>query len=521
MDEFNRSTQYGSLKGAVDNAKDHRAAPGMSKGRIAVTAATILGLVGGGYAVANRNAEPELEYAAVEQRYVPGEMLVKFEEELTIELGEGGNVITGLDEVDALNDELSGEVYEQLVDHPEELEVDKIYLVTLSKHADIEQFAEEFAAADGVEWAEPNYIDTLPYETLDMDLFLGDLVNGTDPNDPIYYTEGSIKKGLRDQWPLQSIDAPEAWDITTGLPEIRVAVIDTGANYNHEDLADSILRDDEGNIIGYDFVNKDDDPLDDHGHGTHVSGTIAAATNNGIGMAGMNWEAKIMPIKVCSARGGCPRDAILAGIVFAADHGAHVANMSLGGRSSYKVYDDVIRYADSKGTIIVAAAGNSNADTKNFAPANHPLVIAVAATDPNDKKAGFSNWGETVDVAAPGTLILSLRANGGYVVMQGTSMASPHTTGLVSMVIAANLDLAGNREEVLRIVRAAVDEYNSKKYIGTGRINLAKAVQLALEYDLEDSDKVPSHLERIAYLTDKRGWKASRASWGRMNGPSW
>ena len=207
--------------------------------------------------------------------------------------------------------------------------------------------------------------------------------------------------------------------------------------------------------------------------------------------------------------------------MFAADHGAHVANMSLGGRSSYKVYDDVIRYADSKGTIIVAAAGNSNADTKNFAPANHPLVIAVAATDPNDKKAGFSNWGETVDVAAPGTLILSLRANGGYVVMQGTSMASPHTTGLVSMVIAANLDLAGNREEVLRIVRAAVDEYNSKKYIGTGRINLAKAVQLALEYDLEDSDKVPSHLERIAYLTDKRGWKASRASWGRMNGPSW
>lgn len=498
MAGYDRETQFGDLQGAVKKAKKHRQGKA-SKGKIALAATAAIGMIGGGIALAVRDSGPELEYAAVQDRYMPGEMLVKFTQELSVTYGRDGNVITGLEEVDALNDALEGEVYEQLVSHPEELEVDMIYLVTVSKHADMEQLAEEFAAAEGVEWAIPNYIESLPYEEVEMDGSQLEQLTGREPNDPLYWSEGEYKRGLRDQWPLQNIDAAEAWEITTGIPEIRVAVIDTGADYNHEDLADNILRDENGKIIGYDFIHDDADPLDDHGHGTHVSGTIAAVTNNAIGMAGMNWEAKIMPIKVCTAGGGCPMDAILSGIVFAADNGAHVANMSLGGRRSYDIYDDAVRYADSKGTIIVAAAGNSNADTKNFAPANHPMVIAVAATDPNDKKAGFSNWGETVDVAAPGTPILSLRARGGYVMMQGTSMASPHTAGLVSMIIAANPELTGNREEVLRIVRAAVDPYDSKVYIGTGRINLAEAVRLAQEYD---ADAVPPHQERITYLAE-------------------
>jgi subtilisin family serine protease len=241
------------------------------------------------------------------------------------------------------------------------------------------------------------------------------------------------------------IDAPEAWDLTTGSSSTIVAVIDTGVDYNHPDLAANIWtnpgeipgdnRDNDGNgfvddVHGYDFINSDGNPLDDQGHGTHVAGTIGAVANNGIGVAGINWNVQIMALKFLGADGsGSISDAIRA-LDYAVQMGAHISNNSYGDAEFSQAFADAIAAAGDVGHIFVAAAGNNsgNNDASPFYPASFDAanIISVAATDDNDRLASFSNYGVTsVDLAAPGVNILSTTPGNNYESFSGTSMASP------------------------------------------------------------------------------------------------
>ncbi|WP_330848889.1 S8 family peptidase [Mangrovicoccus ximenensis] len=263
-----------------------------------------------------------------------------------------------------------------------------------------------------------------------------------------------------DLWALDNdrdtdIDLPEAWENSRGAG-VLVAVIDTGVDYRHPDLAENMWInpgeipgngiDDDGNgfvddIHGYDFVDTDARPMDGNSHGTHVAGTIAAVAGNGIGIAGVAPEAQIMAVKVLSDSGtGSIFDAI-QGIEYAALMGAQIANCSWGGAAFPTALADAVRLAGEAGMAIVAAAGNDakNTDISPHYPAaiDAPNMISVAATDRYDSFAGFSNYGiRSVDVAAPGVGILSTVPGAGYASKSGTSMAAPHVSGIAALILA-------------------------------------------------------------------------------------
>ena len=251
------------------------------------------------------------------------------------------------------------------------------------------------------------------------------------PTDPYY---GS-------QWGLAKIQADMAWNFSTGSPSVTIAVLDTGVDTTHPDLASQLVP---GHNLanGSDDDNYQDDCGSDTGHGTHVAGIAAAATNNGIGVAGLGWSAKIMPVKVLggSLCEGSYAD-IISGIDWATSHGAQVINLSLGGPYN-SVLDSATTNAFTSGTLVVAAAGNcgtwqSGCDSLNqiFSPAGNAHVLGVAATDSNDVRASFSTATTTVDIAAPGVSIYSTWP-GTYRYLSGTSMATPFVSGLASLVYA-------------------------------------------------------------------------------------
>ena len=297
------------------------------------------------------------------------------------------------------------------------------------------------------------------------------------------------------------IDAPEAWDVTTGTGSTIVAVIDTGVDYLHPDLAANIWVnqdelpgngiDDDGNgyvddIRGYDFYNNDNNPLDDHGHGTHVAGTIGAVGNNGVGVAGVNWDVQIMPLKFLGADGsGTTSDAIEA-IRYAIDNGAHISNNSWGGDPFSQSLYNAIRDARDVGHIFVAAAGNGNFigfgldnDATPFYPAGYDLdnIVAVAATDHNDDIAIFSNYGATTVDLVPRACRSSARLpNGNYGLNSGTSMAAPHVAGALSLVRDYVPGLT-YRQIIDRVLASAdpVTALDGKTVTG-GRLNVAAAL---------------------------------------------
>jgi subtilisin family serine protease len=291
-----------------------------------------------------------------------------------------------------------------------------------------------------------------------------------EPNYYVHVTATPDDSRFDEMWGLENtgqtggtedadIDMSQAWDVTTGSSEVVVAVIDTGIDYNHPDLAqniwvngneipnDGIDNDNNGyvdDVVGYDFINGDPDPMDDQGHGTHVAGTIGAAGNNGVGVSGINWDVQLMGLKFLGADGsGTTADAIEA-IYYALDNGADVINASWGGDPySQALYDAIAATADAN-QIFVAAAGNGDIfgfgidnDAAPFYPSGYDVenIIAVAATDHNDALATFSNYGATtVDLAAPGVNILSTTMGSGYGTNSGTSMAAPHVAGVAAMV---------------------------------------------------------------------------------------
>ncbi len=328
------------------------------------------------------------------------------------------------------------------------------------------------------------------------------------PNDPYFdYLWGLHNTGQSGGTPDADIDAPEAWDIETGNSDVVIAVIDTGVDYNHPDLAANMWTnagenpgngiDDDGNgyiddFYGWDFVNNDNNPMDGHGHGTHCSGTIAAVGNNGIGVAGVNWNAKIMALKFLSDAGsGSTSDAILA-VQYATkmklDYGVQViatSNSWGGGGYSISLYN-AIATADAAGILFVAAAGNSglNNDLNPHYPSSYsnPNIIAVAATDRYDALANqpswASNYGATsVDLAAPGVTILSTTPSNSYSYYSGTSMATPHVSGVVALLKAQNPGIT--HSEIKDTIMTTVDpllELSGKMVTG-GRLNVYNAFQ--------------------------------------------
>jgi subtilisin family serine protease len=260
---------------------------------------------------------------------------------------------------------------------------------------------------------------------------------------------GEIKKnnnnavndpGYRYEWDISYTEADKAWTLVKQKREVKVAVLDTGVDYTHPDLKGRILRD-----KGYNFVDNDSDTMDDNGHGTHVSGIIAADANNGIGVAGITGtlDVKIIPVKVLDKNGEGEVPNIVKGIKYAVDNGADIINLSFGTKGKSKEIEEAINYAKSKGVFVVAAAGNDDESSDNSSPASDG-AFTVAAMDYNYKAADFSDYGNCIQISAPGEEILST-VPGGYEAWDGTSMAAPIVSGIAAMVKAEDPKLSSNQ----------------------------------------------------------------------------
>ncbi len=306
---------------------------------------------------------------------------------------------------------------------------------------------------------------------------------------------------------MQRISAPTAWDLSTGSATVVVANIDTGIRYTHEDLAANMWRnpgetpnngiDDDGNgfvddYYGYDFFSNDSDPMDENGHGTHTSGTIGAVGNNSVGVAGVNWNVRLMAIKIYDA-GGDSTSAILINaynyVRMMKNRGVNirVTNNSYGGCNEACGFDqatkDAIDALGNADVLQVFAAGNNgrNIELGPFYPASYtsPSILTVAASDQNDMRAGFSNFGITsVDVAAPGVSVLStILSATNYGTLSGTSMATPHVAGSAALLAAYNPNLsAASLKATLMNTVDQLPQWNGVNKTG-GRINLANALQ--------------------------------------------
>jgi len=302
-----------------------------------------------------------------------------------------------------------------------------------------------------------------------------------DPNDPYDNTTcyPSSRHGCVLQWAWGKVEAYAAWDTTTGGTTVRIAVVDTGVDNSHEDLPAVVAQ--------RDFVNNDSNAEDDNGHGTHVAGTIGALTNNGTGVAAANWAVALLSVKVLNREGSGSYAAVANGITWAADNGARVINLSLGGTVPSTTLRNAVNYAWNKGAVLACAAGNSGTSQRHY-PAAYERCIAVAATDEQDAKASFSTYGSWVDVAAPGVHILSTMPNSAvyltsqygylqtYDSLNGTSMATPHVAGLAGLVWARGACTSAS------CVRSRIEETadpipGTGTYWRWGRVNYRKAVQ--------------------------------------------
>jgi subtilisin family serine protease len=269
------------------------------------------------------------------------------------------------------------------------------------------------------------------------------------------------------------IAADKAWQNNTGDPSIITAVVDTGVDLKHPDLQGQLVE-------GYNVIDPKDLPQDDNGHGTHVAGIIGARTNNFEGIAGVDWRSKIMPVKAMAGDGTGTVVDIADGIVWAADNGANVINLSLGEYNDSDYLHDAIKYAYDKGVVLIAAMGNDGVSDPSY-PAAYPEVIGVAANDETTETAEFSNYGEHTSVSAPGVAIPSTYPNRRYVALSGTSMASPHVAGVAALIRSVNPKLSP--KEVRKILEQTADDLGDTgkdEYYGYGQINVQKALQAAV-----------------------------------------
>jgi len=376
--------------------------------------------------------------------------------------------------------------------------IEHIFQVTFTAAVDAAAAAARYAALAGVEYAEPDWIVRAAYA----------------PNDEFY--------NVNQLWGLFNISAAAAWDVATGAG-VTVAVIDTGIYAGHPELAGRIYTnpgeiagngvDDDGNgrvddVHGWDFVANDNNPADGHGHGTHVSGTIAGTADNLYGVAGLAFAAEILPIKGLNDYGSGQTTQLEAALLYAAAMNPDVINNSWGGSGHIQAFQDAIDYAVGLGITVICAAGNNNLDVMDFSPANVETAIAVSAVDRTDTKATYSNFGVKIDVAGPGGFnttppgaanpgadVLStvppscyLQTGFGYPVtlggdgapympISGTSMAAPHVSALAALIL--ELHPGWTPEQVRQVIRQSADDIDAIGFdvnTGYGRIDAAAAV---------------------------------------------
>jgi thermitase len=386
--------------------------------------------------------------------YAPGEILVKFKPDVPTSLREA---VLASSETRAVR----------------RLSRLDVFVVRIPDEASVEELAYVFQRNPHVQYAEPNYLCRASVTPNDL-LFKyqyglsnsGQMI-GTVPGSP----QGQ---------PSADIKAPQAWEETTGTAEVVIAILDSGVDFGHPDLKTKLVS------TGRDFVNNDLDATDDYFHGTAVAGIAAAATNNNEGIAGVAWNARILPVKVLNSVGVGTTDQVADGIRWAADQGAQVLNLSLGADAPSQTLRNAVQYAFEKGCVLVAAAGNGGGAVQ-FPAAYDTFVLAVAATDYNDVRQSTSNFGAEIDVAAPGVQILSTVPTwllGPSLLPSryddGTSLAAPHVAGLAALLKGRKPWL--KPAEIMEIIRLSADDVNAAvypgkdEYVGYGRINMERAL---------------------------------------------
>lgn len=286
------------------------------------------------------------------------------------------------------------------------------------------------------------------------------------PNDSLY---------LRYQWNMKNIQAETGWNISKGSEDVIIAILDSGVQLNHPDLQNRLMT-------GFNVNDSSNNASDDLGHGTHVAGIIGASVNNYEGVAGLSWFNSLLPVKVLNSSGAGSTYSVAQGIIWATDNGAKVINMSLGNYASADFLHEAIKYAYDRDVVLIAATGNDNTNRPGY-PAAYPEVFAVGATTSSQQRASFSNYGDYVDVVAPGDSIASTYIGGQYAALSGTSMASPHVAALAGLIRSVNPTLTN--EQVMDIMRQTATDLGDPgydQYFGYGEINVQKALATAASY---------------------------------------
>ncbi|PIP91762.1 MAG: subtilase [Bdellovibrionales bacterium CG12_big_fil_rev_8_21_14_0_65_38_15] len=452
-------------------------------------------------------------HAAVET--VPGELLVKLK---------GNNKAALKSVLDSVGATLGRTI---------KLSYGEVHVLKVDTKANVKSLVKSLAQNAEVEYAEPNFVyrAVVPEKEMNLQSMMAPLMQFGAPNDPQFgqlwglNNDGSNEPS-RTQPGLSGadIDAFKAWEITKGSRAVKIAVIDTGIDYNHPDLKDNMLVneaelngtagvDDDGNgfvddIYGYDFANKDGDPMDGHSHGTHCAGTIGAVHDNGVGVAGVMSEVSFVAVKFLSDSGsGSTADAIAA-IDYATLRNVDIMSNSWGGGGFSEALKEAIERASDAGIIFTAAAGNSgtNNDQSPHYPSNYDVanVISVAASTAQDDLASFSCYGRrTVHIAAPGHRILSTVKNGGYAVYSGTSMATPHVTGALGLLLAqeGRMPVSEVRERLMA-TSEPVGALRGRT-INSGRLN---AYNLLTDTRPERNEPNPSEWKTV---TLEQSWETS------------
>lgn len=354
----------------------------------------------------------------------------------------------------------------------EDAKLKHVFRVEFSNYAKVDELIKSLELFDYVEYAEP-----IPLSK-----------HCLTPNDPDFNSS--------DQWGLFQINAESAWNVGTGSSNVVVAIVDDAVEITHNDLASVIWtnsgevagngQDDDGNgyvddVNGYDVADSDNDPNPDspvssYDHGTHVAGIAGAATNNNTGMASIGFGVSLMAVKSTNSASAVTDG--YAGIIYAAESGADVINMSWGGSGSSQTAQNVIDYAHNQNIVLIAAAGNDNVNS-TFYPAGYTHVISVASTTFGDSKSSFSNYGNWIDISAPGSAIWSTVPNNGYAIKQGTSMASPMVAGLAGLLLSLNPSLPPSDVESCILNTADDIDAANPGYVGelgSGRINALAAM---------------------------------------------
>ena len=415
--------------------------------------------------------------AADPPEWMPGELLIRFRHP---QLPSGSDRLIRLAGVRGTTAPLPRKGARQGVARTEPSVFGGLVRLQLAKGEDLVDAQARLQHQPEVAYAEPNFI-----------LRLCDQTSPVRPDDFELGRQWALENtGQYEGRPGADISALAAWSYTTGSRSVRVAVIDSGIDYFHPDLEANVwindgeiagngVDDDRNGYIddvhGYDFVSGDGDPMDDQGHGSHVAGIIGAVGDNGQGVAGLCWRATLVAIKAFDEDGQAAVSDVVAAIEYAVANDTQLINASWGTPEQSLALQEAIRAAIDAGVLVVSAAGNGRSN-EPFYPSAMEEVVSVAATNNQDRRAPFSNYGPQVDLAAPGELVLSTMPNARYELLSGTSMAAPHVTGVAALVRSLHPEFTN--PELVEILRNAVDDIRTDQAVGTGRLNALKAVRI-------------------------------------------